>query len=151
MGGSQRTDGRSEDDREMRKAFLVGADLRPGSTPNLIEGAASVQQAWQDETFHERAIALGITKAMVDKLVAGRRALIAANTGQHEQMNERAGTSAQGRSALRSVERETAHVRRVAKLAFRGQPKILAAFAKKTVRAIARSRKTPPPGPQATT
>ncbi len=138
----------------MRKAFLVGAKVDAKSTPDLITGAADLQQAWASKDFNTTAIALGIKKAMIAKLVDARRALIKADTSQGAVHGERVGETAEKTAALRAVERETTYIRKVAKLAFRGQPKILEAFRKKTPLALMRtSRKAvagsaggPPPG-----
>lgn len=127
---------------EMRKAFLVGAKLNASSTPILVAAAADVQQAWANKKlFQAPAVALGITASTIAKLTAANRTLRDADTSQGAVRGERVGTTAEKAVALRAVERETAYIRKVAKLAFRGQPKILEAFRKKTPLAFQRARK----------
>lgn len=132
---------------EMRKAFLVGAKLNPNSTPILITMAADVQQAWEKTpAFKAHAVELGITKATIAKLVDARRTLTAADTSQGEAKGERVGATAEKTAAMRALERETTYIRKVARLAFKDQPKILEAFRKKTPLALQRVRRGPATG-----
>jgi hypothetical protein len=135
------------DDGDMREAFLVGAKLRAGSTPDVVKAAADVQQAWKDPKFHERAVALGVDKAVIARIVAARRQVTSADTGQHGQMDDKKEAATGTVVALRRIERETAYFRKVAKLVFRTDPKTRVKFATKVKRAIARG---PNERPQAT-
>jgi hypothetical protein len=131
------------DDAAMRKAFLIGVKVEPKTTSAVIKAAADVQQAWEDSAYKARASKLGINQAMITSLVAKRRALTTADTtGQGEQATKVGATMAAA-AGLRSIEKETAYVRKVAKLAFKGDAKTLAQFAKKVPRAVARPKKTP--------
>ena len=131
-----------KNDASMLEACLVGVSLDPKSTSRLITAAADLQQALEkNKGYRERAAKLGITKAFIATLVAARRALILADTSQGEAAGVGVATTAEKTAARKELERETAYVRSVAKLAFKGQPKILNQFRPQTPRAIARPKK----------
>jgi hypothetical protein len=136
------------DDATMREAFLVGADVKPVSTTSLVKAAGDIEQAWKQPQYRERATALGITKGMVGKLAAARRALTAADTTQRGEIATRVGATSNGKSTLRKIELETAYIRRVAKRAFKGDEIALLKFQKTIPKAIARKPKSTPQAPE---
>lgn len=96
------------------RAFGTGTQLRPSSTPGLLNAAGAVLAAYAKPTYAKKAKDAGITPKRISDLRAARQVLASADTSQARSIGARRTATGALRRLSRRVEKTTARIRHVA-------------------------------------
>ncbi len=137
--------------KDAAHAFGVGKRLSPKTNADALLLAAGQQQAFESEDFAPAAHKAGITSQQIAKLVSARRALANGATTQSTAVTTRVGQGIDKKALLRALAKETTSIRRIARIALRGNAAALKAFAPAPrTRTAKRAAKATPAGTTST-
>lgn len=130
------------------RAFGVGFALSPRSTPVLLTVGNAVLTSWQDEELRTAAERAGIDAARIGGIAAQVAALGEADTARHTALTRGHGRTLTKKQLLHTVRSETAYVRQVAAVVFRGDPVVLGEFKSTQPRYTVKHRTSPGEAPE---
>jgi hypothetical protein len=141
--------------KDAAHAYGVGKRLSPKTNVDVLLLSSEQQQAFESEEFAPTAHEAGITEGQISKLVTARRALSNAATTQSNALTAKVGQGIDKKAMLRALAKETTAIRRIARIALRGNAAALKAFAPapktRTAKRTAKKVAAPTTGSTATT
>jgi hypothetical protein len=117
------------EDAGIGRAYGVGLQLSPLSTPSLLRVGRAVLSSWKNPELRAAAERAGIDAARMSVLAEYVEALTTADTAQNAALAQGRGRTLTKAQLNRAVRSETAYVRQVAALVFREHPAVMTEFA----------------------
>lgn len=141
------------DDPDTKRAFGVGSAADPRNAKQILALASLQQQSWESDEFGPAARAIGIDKKRINRLIVKRREAAAARADQGEVFTSKVGLRAEKRRLVRELSKMNTQIRRVGRIVFSKDAKILPSFAEQTSKRPAHRKKkkaaAPTPTPAA--
>lgn len=111
-----------KEDPAVGRAYGVGLQLSPLSTPSLLQVGRAVLSSWKDPKLRRAAEGAGIDEARMSVIAEHVEGLTTADTAQNAALTQGRGRTLTKAQLNRAVRSETAYVRQVAALVFRANP-----------------------------